>query len=480
MKLHLLLIFGLLFTFSAAAEDKITVISGYAPAYAGKQIELFQIMDYISMKQERIASATVGADSTFTFSFFLKETQKLFITCNNNKGYLYANPGGRYDVFMPDRNQHDPYRPLGNNVELSFFGLDSTDINYKILTFNRWSDEFLATFYTFHNAAEVYFAKRLDTFKLDVAEYYKNDSADYFFRTYVKYSLAKIDDFRFTGSRNQYEKYDFYLKSFPVSYQNDAYMEYVKHYYEKLMPRIDKKINESVYLALLKSSPTLMMRALGQEYTLNNNRKLRELIMIKILGESYYDNDYPQTNILTVLDSVSRFGIFEQNRVVASNVILRLTELAQGSRAPDFTIANASGELYNLKKYDGKYLYLFFVKPSGNDTRKHVELLTPIFQRYSSTVRFLMVIKKDAASDANAIAELQKSVPWESIAVDERHAIYSDYQVVSTPYYVLLDPGGYVVGAPALTPVPNGQYETIDRTFFLIKKLLEEGSEQGR
>jgi len=386
-------------------------------------------------------------------------------------------PGGRYEVFMPDRSEHDPYRPLGNNVELSFFGLDSTDINYKILMFNRWSDEFLATFYTHHNSTEVYFAKRLDTFKLDVANYYMNDTADYYFRTYVKFAIGKIDNLRFLGSRNQYEKYDFYLKSFPVAYQNDAYMEYVKHYYEKLMPRIDRKINESVYQALLKSSPTLMMNAFGKEYTMNNNRRLRELIMIKTLGECYYDPDYPQTNILTVLDSVSRFGLFEQNRVIAANVILRLTELSQGSKAPDFRILSATAEPYDLKRYDGKYLYMFFVKASSPETKKQVDLLTPVFQRYSNYVRFLMVIKKDGASDDKAAAALQQSVPWESSVVDERHAIYSNYQVVSTPYYVLIDPTGYVVAAPALGPLPNGQYETIDKTFFQIKKLLDEGSD---
>ena len=315
--------------------------------------------------------------------------------------------------------------------------------------------------------------------KMDVQKYYQADTGDYFFMTYVKFSLGKIDDLRFVGSRNQYEKYDFYLKSFPVSYQNDMYMDYVSHYYDELMPRLNQKVNDNFYLALLKSSPTLMMRSLAQEYTLNNNRKLRELIMIKLLSEAYYENDFPQTNILTVLDSISKHAVFEQNKIVASNIILRLTELSQGSRAPDFTIADDAGSLYNLKRYDGKYLYLFFVK-EGADTKKQLELLAPIYQRYSSHIRFLMVIKKNTSSNPQVISEIQKSVPWESVAVDERHIIYTNYQVVATPHYVLIDPTGYVVAAPALGPIPNGQYETIDKTFFSIKKLLEENTEGGK
>jgi peroxiredoxin len=170
--------------------------------------------------------------------------------------------------------------------------------------------------------------------------------------------------------------------------------------------------------------------------------------------------------------------VFAQNRIVAANVLLRLTELSAGGKAPDFTVLNAEGEPYNLNRYSGKYLYLFFVQGSGVETTRQIELLTPIFQRYSSHVKFLMVIRKDASTDPKAIEALQRSVPWESAAVDERHAIYTNYQVVSTPYYVLIDPTSYVVAAPALGPVPNGQYETIDKTFFYIKKLLEEGSGQ--
>src|ERR1700754_88837 len=90
--------------------DEITQIKGYAPKYIGKQVEVFQILDYVSMKQERIATATVQEDSSFTCSFYLKETQKLVLTSNNNSGFLYAAPGASYEVYMPDRNAYDPYR----------------------------------------------------------------------------------------------------------------------------------------------------------------------------------------------------------------------------------------------------------------------------------------------------------------------------------------------------------------------------------
>lgn len=454
-------------------QEQITKITGFAPKYIGKQIEIFEIVDYFSMKEARIATATVDEDSTFSCSFYLKETQKLIINSNNNKGFIYASPGATYSVYLPEKNPYDPYRPLGNNIELTFGDLDSTDINYKILEFNRWMDEFLAVFYTKNNTESAYFSKRLDTFKMNVYQYYLSDSNNAFFQTYVRFSIAKIDDLRFLGARNQFEKYDFYIKKSPVSYQNEAYINYIDHYYEKLLPRVNYELNNKIYLALLKSSPTLILKAMGLEYTLETNLRLRELIMIKTLSDAFYEKDYPRTNILTVLDSLAQFGGFEQNRIIAKNTIERLVELTPGGQAPDFTI-NQNNASYTLQTFKGKHLYLFFVKPESIETAKQVELLMPIYQRYLNQVRFFMVIENEGNASNDKIEELRKKVPWESVVLDGKQGVFSSYQVQTYPYFVLIDTQGYIVSAPALGATPNGQYETIDKYFFYIKKIIEE------
>ncbi|HLP56031.1 MAG TPA: TlpA disulfide reductase family protein [Fluviicola sp.] len=476
---QLVILVGCLGLSLTALADEITKITGFAPAYVGKQIDIFEVVDYLSMKQERIASTTVQADSTFSCSFYLNETRKLVIASNNNSGFIYAQPGAIYDLYMPDRNEYDPYRPLGNKIELTLYGLDSTDINYKILTFNRWTDEILATYYTKNNAESVYFCQRIDKFKTDVENYYKNDTTDLFFRTHIKFTMGRIDNMTFLGNRNKYEKYDFYLRSTPVYYQSDTYMDYVKLYYEKLLTSIDPAINNKFYLALLKSSPSLIMHSLGAEYTLKSNVRLRELVMIKTLSEAFYEKDFPQTNILTVLDSISSHGLFKENRVIAANIITRLMELTPGSKAPDFTVTG-SGTVYDLKKYSGKHLYVFFVSPSNVECQKQMELLVPIYQRYQKEVQFLMVVKDDGKTDAAALEKFRTGLPWESVVVAPDNTILKTYQVINIPYYVVIDPIGYVVAAPAMGPTPNGQYETIDKLFFYIKKAIEEGTGDGR
>ncbi len=471
--------FFLLFIAVACSQiygQSITEITGYAPAYVGKEIEVYQISDFITLREERIASSTVKPDSTFSLVFNLDETRKLILKAGNNKANLFANPSGKYEVLLPEKNKFDPYNPSGNFVELVFYNLAKDDINYKILEFNRWNDEFVARYYTKHNADTKYFVSRLDTFKLDVENYYKADTTDRYFNYHRRYTIAKLDDLRFLGARNQYEKFDFYIRSTPVYYQNEAYMQYILHFYEKLLSRISPELNNKVYLGILKSSPTVIAKALSQEYTLTKQYKLRELIMLKALSECYYDKDYPQTNILTILDSVSKAALYPENKLIAQNLHFRLTELSQGSKAPDFLLKDDGNDL-TLQSFQKKYLYLFFVDPTSLDNMKQMNLLKPIYERYKDNFSFVMVYKDNPSID---FAKLKNELPWKVISSKESNSIFKNYNVVNYPYYVLIDPFGYVINAPALGPVPNGSYDTIDRIFFLIQKALKDGNGSDR
>lgn len=475
MNKYLFLLFISIACFQTYGQS-ITEIHGYAPAYAGKEIEIYQISDFITMREERIAASTVKPDSTFSLVFNLDETRKLILKSGNNKANLFANPSGKYEVLFPEKSKYDPYNPSGNFVELVFYNLEKDDINYKILEFNRWNDEFVARYYTKHNADSKYFVARLDTFKMNVEKYYKADTLDRYFNYHRKYTIAKLDDLRFMGSRNQYEKYDFYIRPTPVYYQNEAYFQYINHYYEKLLPRINSEINNRIYLGILKSSPSAIYNAMGKEYTLHANYKLRELIMLKTLSECFYEKDYPQTNILTILDSVSKFGLFPENKIIAQNIRFRLTELSSGSKAPDFLLKDDGNDL-TLQSFQKKYLYLFFVDPTSLDNMKQMNLLKPIYERHKDNINFVMVYKDKPEID---VAKLKNELPWKVISSKESNSIFKNYNVVNYPYYVLIDPFGYVINAPALGPIPNGSYDTIDRIFFMIQKALKEGNGSDR
>jgi peroxiredoxin len=247
-------------------------------------------------------------------------------------------------------------------------------------------------------------------------------------------------------------------------------MGYVNTFYEKMLPRLAMETNNRVYLGILKSSPTLVMKALAAEYTLINMR-IREMVMIKALSEVFYTKQYPQTNILTILDSLSNNSLFEANQVIARNMKARLTELVPGGKAPDFALTNEKGETKTLLNYSKKYIYIHFYDPTGPKSTIEIEPLIQLHTKYQYDVTFITVYPNKPL-DETAKQHLAK-LPWEKFRADENASIFSNYKVETYPYYVLIDETGYVVASPALTPMPNGQYETIDKTFFFIKEARE-------
>lgn len=445
-------------------------INGVAPAYVGSSIEIYRIADYFSNIETLVTSSTVKEDSTFSLSFSIPLTEKIIVKSKNNKGFLFVQQGGKYDIFFPEKDKYDPYRPTGNNVEVGFFGLDSTDINYKILGFQRWVDHFVGNNYYRKNSDPKAFSESLERFKSNVEKAYKNDTSTYF-KTHVRFTIAGLDNIQTNAERNRYEKHDFYIKHTPVQYNNEVYMSYISDFYQSMIPRLSNEANQAVYEGVLKSSPTVIMAALGSEYTLVNLR-IRELIMIKSLAEVYNSKDFPQTNIATILDSLSTNCLFKANQEIAKNLTHRITSLVPGGKAPDIVFMEEGKPTKTLFAYRKKHLYIHFFNPESENNDKEIPLLIEEYEKYKDYVTFVSLYKKDKELSPKAQATID-SIEWEVYGMSESNSIWKKYQIEAFSQYTLIDAAGYIVASPALGPLPNGQYETIDKTFFYLKKTLE-------
>ncbi len=471
----ILLTLALLVNANSSAQTSSVKIKGYAPAFVGKEISFHHIEDYYSYMESTMAKTTVKADSTFTVEFRLDKTQKIVVRCMNNKAWMYVDPMANYEIYFPDRNPNEPYLKTGNEVEISFMDLKPSDINYKILSFQRWSDEYMARYFPLKFKDPGRFGEKLDTFKIYVERAYKNDSS-IFFMNFVKFSIAELDEISFIGSRNRYEKYDFYIKNSPVFYENDAYMKYIKKYYQNYIPRLSNEANNEVYLGVLKSSPELVMKALGSDYALGNLR-IREMVMIQALSEVYYGDDFPQTNINTIFDSLKRRCLFKENQIIAGNIYSRLTELVTGGKAPDFVLFKDSKVSQTHADFRGKHVYIHFYDPKSPNNQKELILLKEMHKKYINDVQFLTIAIDDSNLTKAETLDVQ-SIPWNTYVLPSTDEFLKKFQINNFPSYVLIDAQGYIVGAPALGPTPNAQYETIDKTFYYIQKVRRDAIEK--
>ena len=272
--------------------------------------------------------------------------------------------------------------------------------------------------------------------------------------------------------KTRIEKYILYLKDFPVSYENDKYMDYMSLFYKNIFAMVSTEINQKIYKSILSSSPTLLMRNLGNDATLRNPR-LRELVAIQGLSEVYNGKDYPKSNIITMLDSISRFGLYKQHRGIAQRIVERLTELAPGMKAPNFEIVQlGKNDTITLQSYAGSYVYLQFIDPNLQASKKHLELMVPLYEKYGKTFRFVTIIDVH-----NELSKEQKtyfaSIPWEKYYLPFDHGIFKKYMVKSFPSYVMIDEAGILHSYPAASPIPDGEYETVEKVLYTIKRKIE-------
>lgn len=463
----------LLFSFSSLIFSKsLTTIEGFAPSYVGKNVAIFEIQDYMSMLTTKIASSQVNADSTFELNFYNDRTRKFRIKIGENHFDVYSQPDGEYKIYVKESSPYMDENAKGVEVEFFFIDLDSTDINYKILMFEEATLNFLKRNYNHEAKSSSQFVEQLDTFKLEVHNVFKEDTS-VFFKKYVRFAIASLDNLSFAGGRNKYEKYDFYIKPETVWYQNDRYMEYVLKYYENYASEISNKLNESFYQGVIKSSPTIVVNSLGADYALDNIR-LREMVMIKMLSDVFYSSDYPQTNILTMLDSISNNGLFEENKKIASNIKYRLMDLVPGSKVPSFRL-EVKGESKSKDDFQGKHVYIQFIKEGSDRSENDIELIRPLYDKYMRYTDMLTVVVTDDEKILSDPSDYIKKfkMSWETSFIRPDDGILEKLNVESYPHYILMDAAGYVVAAPALSPRPDNEYETIENSLHAIKKRRE-------
>lgn len=460
--------FFVLFCFASFSQGTgRVIIKGYAPNFIGKEVKALIVQDYMSELEEQIDFATVKEDSTFRLSFPLEETQKLILRIQNNVGFLYAEPGREYELFFSEKDPFSPKLKSGNKVELAFRGLSEDDINYKILSYNRWEDEYMSSFYHLKDYDPILFAQKLDTFKIYVERAYVNDSS-IFFQTFVRFRIAALDEIVFAGSRNKYEKYDFYIRPTPVFYKNDAYMAYIKRYYKNLIPRLSKETNNAVYLGVLKASPTAVMKAYGTEYSTQNLR-LREMVMIQSLCEQFYTDDFPQTNILTILDSLSNRALFKEHRAMASNMKARLLEMVPGAKMPHYILHTGGDSIVSDMSLRGKHIYFHFYDPSSLNCQKELPLLDSLHAKYGTTTQFITIYLQ---TEKDTIGP--KNWKWPVYSTNHNPDLIKLFKVRNYPEYFLIDAQGYVVAAPALGPSTLRQDDTIEKTLYYIRRVSKE------
>lgn len=468
MKKLLGLIFIFLTVFNASSQNE-SLITGYAPEFVGETVTLYTYVDYLTMTRVKLGEAVVEKDSLFKLKNPVKSTVKVIIEIGKTETELYVMPKQAYTIeyYKP---VNAPITFANQKVEVVFYNLDSTDVNYRVLQYNQWVDRYI--YYNQRNIITHGFSPYLDTFKIYAYDAYKNIDAPYFIN-YVRYNIATMERSK-VSSKMKNSKADTYLEyihPYPVYSNHDQYMDFVKSFYSDDFEGYLPRIKSAVFLAIDHKSPDRLMKALKYDPLLQIE-ELRELMMVNMLGNSYYKRGYQRENIAVMLDSVSKFSKYQPNAVAAHNMLDYLTKLENGYPAPEINLLRENGDVVNWATYKGKFVYVNFFASWNQVSVNEMKLIKDLKVKYGEDIAFLSLNTDKSQKDHDLFIKEHPDYDWDIFYVGEHHLLLEQFNVASTPAYYLIDQEGFIALAPAQSPSPNGVYESIDKTFFYIKSEL--------
>lgn len=450
-------------------------IIGFAPDYVGEKVKVYKILDFVSNKKEVIATGVVAPeDSSFQIKIPNKGTQKVIFEIDDQEAELYLQKGTRYTFKYPKPNEKSEL--LDEELNLILVGIDSTDINYKIASFNLWEDQFINMYYPMIGSKD--FSVCVDTFKTYVIEYYQNEK-DLYFLNYVKFSLAELEQMNQVQNEvvRRYVIYMNYIRKQPILFGHDKYIRFLKNFYDEQFNRYSAGIQDEIYNAISQASPAILDTVLKKDKLLENSL-IREFAMVTNLGSAFYNFTYNPNNIITMLDSIHRYPKFEKNGAIAGNILDIIKSRTAGFPAPRFHIKTTEEDIKS-SDFREKYLYIQFFTSWDERAKKEITIMRDLHEKYGKYVTFLSIAMDEDKARFDQFQQ-EHQLPWKAVYVGPDEQVVSSYGIKNTPTYFLIDPEGFLVQSPALSPSPDGEYETIDKTFYYIKQALDPPKREGR
>lgn len=453
-------------------------IECYAPSFKGQIATLVTFEDYISYEYKVLDKGIIDHDGKITFNVNPKNGFKAFIQIQDKTGVIYLDPNTvKYKVSFP-LEVENAQKLNGNAVRLVFEDLGKDDLNALILEFNLRFDYFLygdTTRILLTASQSKVFQDSLANFTAKTFNIYKNVKSVYF-RDYFKYSIASVALFsdKTYPAQNKYVIFETFIKSQPILYNNDAYMNFIKDFYSDALSDIVMFDRDKVVFAINKlASRSALDETMANQYYVKNN-EFRELIMINALAEGYHTNYFDRENMQKILQKIVEEPINEKHGKIAQNVLNFQNKLIIGSEAPLFSWEEQNGETVTLKSLRGRHVYIQFWASWNKQSLQEMLIMKQLQEKYGKYVTFVSIsLDSNPKAYIDFVRMNTKGMNWHFGHYKGDSKLLDDYNLRNVPIYFYLDDKGRIVQAPALSPTPNGTYKSIDETFFYLKKKLE-------
>ena len=459
MKIYFLFIFFILFC--KFSEGKEVLINGTIPGAQGKELRVYSYTDLITYNEQFITKTAIDKNGKFSLKANIDEVAIFFLKIDFYKSTLYVEPGKTYKLIFDTINIGN-YNESGNpflNPEYLNFRMENTsnvELNFLINKFDSIYAHFIS------DNSMVLMRKRnkkiVEYFKLKLDSIFINAKNEYF-STYRKYKISALEEAMLIQSRKSL--FENYIYEQPIFLNNVGYMEFFNQYFTKFFTNVTQKIkfNDLETVINEQKSYSALMDTLGTDSVLRNEL-LRELVLIKGLGELYYVPGFIKENIVSILGTIKEKSKFKENRNISFTTIKYLTGFPKGTLAEDFSLSDKKQQLFSLSKFKGKFIYLFFWNSRCSVCLAEMALLNDLKKKYEDKLEIIGIsVDMDPLNMYYFVEKQKYNFPVVHFAYN--YNLLDNYYVRNLPFFVLIDNDGNIVNCPAIKPSEN-IYQQLD------------------
>ena len=465
-------------TVSIAQSNNVS-IKGASKQYAGFNLSLQHVTNYITNETEEIGSFRVDENGNFSFSMHLDEATFAFVDLGVLRGVICLEPNTNYEIILPpytpmkEADRFNPYF-IPESVVIGINNNEALALNKAIVQFDEEYDyQFNANAYQLFSKSNTALAKQIVN-RLDSLFSFEESE---FFKSYKKYKYAKLS---MLSRKRQQRKviYEFYSDA-PVGFENPAYWETFNLLFKNFFSDyFSVSRGKELKKAFVENQPYDSLSHVFSTDSLFRSSEFREMVLLKGLYDAFYSGHYDEDKVIAFFQQAAQTGSSRKVREIAQSIYEKVNRLRVGSKAPDFTVLTTSGKEKKLSSFKGKFVYLNFCNTENYTCKKDFQVLNAMYKQMK---RDLTIVSIATDKDPDKLAAFIKTnkYKWNFLYFGDNGNVIFDYDVKALPGYFLIDPEGNILLSPAPAPEENfgaAFYEVVKD--YRYKKLRKERPKQ--
>lgn len=446
------LLFCLLLTANNALfAQKPVTITGDAAFAKNEEIRLLLFDDLLNNTPVVASTGNIDNNGQFSISCTIKQIQLVQLAIRTTKAELFLVPGFSYHFHISTDTVLfkllDPEQ-YGGYLQISTDQIDTNDLNYKINRFSNYFDRAL-NYYAFRLTVDknpaVY-----DTLSTLLKSHFdiRYNPLNYY-QSYTYYTFGLLDKIFFEKYPDTI--YNRYFNNDYILYNNPAYMNLFNSNYENYLYNsryiskdlLTQTINEKAdYLTLFNEA--------GRDPMLVNER-VRELVIIKNLGEMYSNDEFDKGHILQLLQYIKDSSHFPEHLPIIDHLLAHLKDT--NSNDNELVMSNEKEKKIRFNQFEGKPIYIQVFQSDCIDCIREMTLIKEFNKMYGDKIQFVSLnLDSDESQYEQFCKRYAKLFDWPILYFNKNYDWLTEHEIETLPDYMIMNDRGKVINRDAPAP----------------------------